>query len=207
MKKLILALTLAGLALAAASTVASAADLPRSTPYYQAPAGSYYNWSGAYAGANVGYQWGKVKNTRTNPSGLEGGLQLGYNWQNGQFVFGGETDLQISGADDTFAPFKFSNPWFGTLRGRAGLAMNNILFYGTLGLAYGSVKGETGALAESKMQIGWTAGIGAEVGFTPQWSAKVEYLYADLSNRAYSITGTQNGLSTSILRVGVNYHF
>ena len=89
----------------------------------------------------------------------------------------------------------------------AGLAMNNILFYGTLGLAYGSVKGETGALAESKMQIGWTAGIGAEVGFTPQWSAKVEYLYADLSNRAYSITGTQNGLSTSILRVGVNYHF
>lgn len=204
MNKIIFSVAFAGLVVSGA---ANAADMQRSTPYYQPPAGSYYNWSGAYAGANVGYQWGKVKNTGTNPSGLEGGLQLGYNWQNGQFVFGGETDLQISGADDTFAPFKFSNPWFGTLRGRAGLAMNNILFFGTLGLAYGGLKGETAGLSESKTHIGWTAGLGVEVGFNQQWSAKIEYLYADLSNRAYSITGTQNGLSTSIVRVGVNYHF
>jgi outer membrane immunogenic protein len=87
------------------------------------------------------------------------------------------------------------------------MAMNNILFYGTLGLAYGGLKGETGGLSESKTHIGWTAGLGAEVGFTPQWSAKVEYLYADLSNRAYSITGVENGLTTSVLRIGVNYHF
>ncbi len=207
MKKLILALTLAGLAVAAASTVASAADLPRSTSYYQAPAGTYYNWSGAYAGVNVGYQWGSVSNSVTRPSGLEGGIQAGYNWQNGQFVFGGETDLQISGADDTFAPFKFSNPWFGTLRGRAGLAMNNILFFGTLGLAYGGVKGESAGLAETKTSIGWTAGLGVEVGLTPAWSAKLEYLYFDLANRSYSVTGVENGLSSSIVRVGVNYHF
>ena len=207
MKKLILALTLAGLAVAAASTVASAADLPRSTSYYQAPAGTYYNWSGAYTGVNVGYQWGSVSNSVTRPSGLEGGIQAGYNWQNGQFVFGGETDLQISGADDTFAPFKFSNPWFGTLRGRAGLAMNNILFFGTLGLAYGGVKGESAGLAETKTSIGWTAGLGVEVGLTPAWSAKLEYLYFDLANRSYSVTGVENGLSSSIVRVGVNYHF
>lgn len=204
MKKVIFGAILAGLM---ASGAANAADLPRSQPYYQAPAASYYNWSGAYAGANVGYQWGKARNTGTSPSGLEGGLQAGYNWQNGQFVYGAETDIQISGADDTFAPFKFSNPWFGTLRGRAGLAMNNILFYGTLGLAYGGLKAESFGLSESKTHIGWTAGLGMEVGFNQQWSAKVEYLYADLSNRAYSVTGTQNGLSNSILRVGVNYHF
>ena len=36
--------------------------------------------------------------------GIAGGIQVGYNWQSGQFVFGGETDLQLSGADDTFAP-------------------------------------------------------------------------------------------------------
>ena len=199
MKKLFLALSLAGVAV---STAAIAADMPRSsTPYYQAPAGSYYNWAGAYAGANIGYQWGKVENTGTNPSGLEGGLQGGYNWQNGQFVFGAETDLQISGADDTFAPFKFSNPWFGTLRGRAGMAMNNILFYGTLGLAYGGLKGETGGLSESKTHIGWTAGLGVEVGFTPNWSLKGEYLYTH-------VVGT--GVSAdkfSTFRGGVNYRF
>ncbi|MDO9411268.1 MAG: porin family protein [Pseudolabrys sp.] len=204
MNKTIFGVILVGLM---ASGAANAADMRRSAPYYQAPQAAYYNWAGAYAGANVGYQWGKAKNTGTNPSGLEGGLQLGYNWQNGQFVFGAETDLQISGADDTFAPFKFSNPWFGTLRGRAGLAMNNILFYGTLGLAYGGLKAESFGLSEDKTHIGWTGGVGMEVGFNQQWSGKIEYLYADLSSRAYSVTGNQVGLSTSILRVGVNYHF
>src|SRR5208282_823800 len=93
------------------------------TPYYSAPAPSgLYNWSGPYAGLNVGYEWGRITNTAGSPSGLAGGGQVGYNWQSGQFVFGGETDLQISGANDTFAPYEFSNPWFGTLRGRAGVA-------------------------------------------------------------------------------------
>ncbi len=208
MRKLILTIGLAAIGFAAISSAAAAADLPRGpSPYYSAPAGAYYNWAGWYAGANIGYQWGTVSGTGTNPSGLEGGVQLGRNWQNGQFVFGAETDLQISGADDTFAPFKFSNPWFGTVRGRAGLAMNNILFYGTAGLAYGGIKGETAGLSESKTHIGWTAGLGAEVGFNQQWSAKVEYLYADLSSRAYSITGTDNGLTSNLLRVGINYHF
>src|SRR6267142_496513 len=47
------------------------------------------------------------------------------------------------GANDTFAAWKFSNPWFGTLRGRAGYAMNNVLLYATFGLAYGGGSIET----------------------------------------------------------------
>ena len=46
-----------------------------------------------------------------------------------------------------------------------------------------------------------------EVGFTPNWSAKVEYLYMDLGNRFYTHIGTDNGLQASYLRFGVNYHF
>lgn len=206
MNKKILAMTV--VAFAAVSGTASAADVRGPSPYYSQPAaGTYYNWAGFYAGAQVGYQWGSVPGTGTNPSGVEGGLQAGYNWQNGQFVFGGETDIQISGADDTFAPYKFSNPWFGSLRARAGMAMNNILLYGTFGLGYGGLKGESAGLSENKTHIGWVAGAGVEVGLTPQWSAKLEYLYADLSNRTYSITGTGNGLETSFIRVGVNYRF
>ncbi|HET9616845.1 MAG TPA: outer membrane protein [Pseudolabrys sp.] len=187
---------------------ASAADLGRGpAPYYSAPAVSGYNWAGFYAGLNAGYEWGKVSGTAGNPSGLAGGVQAGYNWQNGQFVFGGETDLQLSGADDTFAPWKFSNPWFGTLRGRVGYAMNNILFYGTGGLAYGDLKGELNSLTETKTEFGWTLGAGMEVGLAPNWSAKVEYLYMDLGSRSFSITGNENGFSASVLRLGVNYHF
>ena len=110
-------------------------------------------------------------------------------------MVGGETDIQVTGADDTFAPWKFSNPWFGTLRGRAGFALNNILFYGTLGLAYGGTRRRTRRLDETQTHVGWTGGLGMEVGLTPNWSAKVEYLYMDLGNRPYSITGVQQRIS------------
>ena len=203
MKKTILAMTVA---MSAAGT-AAAADLPRGpAPYYPPPA-SVYNWNGFYAGLNLGYEWGKVTNSSIDPSGVAGGGQIGYNWQSGQFVFGAETDIQASAADDTFAPYKFSNPWFGTLRGRAGFAINNVLLYGTAGLAYGDLKAEFGGLDESKTLVGWTGGLGMEVGFTPGWSAKVEYLYMDLGNRAYTLTANDNGLHASYLRLGVNYHF
>jgi outer membrane immunogenic protein len=207
MKKTILALTVA--AVAAAAGAANAADLPRGpTPYYAPAPASIYNWGGVYAGLNLGYEWGKVTNSDIfAPSGITGGVQVGYNWQNGNFVFGGETDVQITGADDTFAPYKFSNPWFGTLRGRAGYAFNNILLYGTAGLAYGGLKGELAGVGENKTHIGWAGGIGMEVGFAPNWSAKAEYLYMDLNDRPYSITGVNNGFETNILRFGVNYHF
>jgi outer membrane immunogenic protein len=166
-----------------------------------------YNWSGFYAGLNLGYQWGHVTNTGIDPAGIAGGGQLGYNWQMGQFVFGVETDIQASAADDTFAPYKFSNPWFGTLRGRAGYAINNMLLYGTLGLAYGNLEGQLVNLSETKTLVGWAGGAGMEVGITPNWSAKVEYLYMDLGSRTFSITGVDNGLHSSYLRLGVNYHF
>ncbi|HET7384543.1 MAG TPA: outer membrane protein [Pseudolabrys sp.] len=205
MKKRALAISVA-IATAAASS-AAAADLPRGpAPYYPPPA-SIYNWTGLYAGLNLGYEWGKVTNSSIDPGGVAGGGQIGYNWQIGQFVFGAETDIQISGADDTFAPYKFSNPWFGTLRGRAGFAINNVLLFGSLGLAYGNLKGEFLGIDESKTLVGWAGSLGMEVGFTPNWSAKVEYLYMDLGSRAYTITGVDNGLQASYLRLGVNYHF
>jgi len=207
MKKTVFAATLA--ALAVATSAAGAADFPRGqAPLYPAPGPSgVYNWSGPYAGLNLGYEWGKITNSVIEPSGFAGGGQLGYNWQSGQFVLGLETDLQLSGADDTFAPWKFSNPWFGTLRGRAGVAFNNILVYATLGLAYGDLKATSFALDETKTEPGWAGGIGAEYGFTPSWSAKVEYLYMDLASRSFSITGADNGLHANMLRFGLNYHF
>ncbi len=186
--------------------IAGAADLGGGR-YYTAPAPlGAYSWTGPYLGLNLGYQWGYTTNNPTRPWGFGGGLQGGYNWQAGQFVFGGEGDVQISGADDTFAPWKFSNPWFGTLRGRAGVALDNILLYGTAGLALGGMRGEAGGSSESKTHLGWAAGAGIEVGFAPNWSAKVEYLYIGLAERSYAVTGTSNGLQSSVLRLGVDYH-
>jgi outer membrane immunogenic protein len=188
---------------------AQAADLPYGSraPYTVNQPLNAYSWAGPYLGGNIGYSWGSVDNNPTKPSGFEGGVQGGYNWQTGPFVFGIEGDIQATGADDTFAPWKFSNPWFGTLRGRAGYAFSNILFYGTAGLAFGELRGETFGLSESHTNAGWTAGVGAEFGLAQNWSAKIEYLYVDLANSNFSITGASNGYRFGTVRAGVNYHF
>ena len=186
------------------SGAAGAADM------YGQPRLGGYSWTGPYVGANLGYQWGSTTNNGTRPSGLAGGLQAGYNMQRDQFVFGAETDLQLSGADETFATWKFSNPWFGTLRARAGVTFNsNFLFYGTFGLAYGGLKAHSNlaGVSESKTHLGWAVGAGMEVAIAGNWSAKAEYLYIDLSDRAYALTGVSNGLESSLLRMGVNYRF
>jgi outer membrane immunogenic protein len=199
---------LAAAVAAGAAGTALAADLP-AQPYYTAPAPlSASSWAGPYLGATIGYEWGTVSNNPTRPAGVAGGIEGGYNWQFGQFVAGIEADINASAAEDTFAPWQFSNPWFGTLRGRAGVAFGNTLVFGTAGLAIGGLTVDSpGNLSQSRTSAGWTAGAGVEVGFAPRWSAKAEWLYLDLSDRSFSVTGTTNGLAANLLRLGVNYHF
>ncbi len=190
-------------------TAASAADFPAS-PYYGGPppVSAVPYWAGPYLGATLGYEWGDVSNNSTHPSGVAGGAEAGFNWQHGNFVYGVEGDINLSAADDTFAPWQFSNPWFGTVRGRAGVAFGNVLVYGTAGLAFGELTADTsGNLSESHSSFGWTAGGGAEVGFTPHWSAKAEWLYLDFANHNFSVTGANNGLTANLVRLGVNYRF
>src|SRR5882724_11268493 len=160
---------------------ASAADVARyATPYMV----SVHSWSGPYLGGQLGYQWG-----------------------NGSLVFGAEADLNVSAAQDRFANWKFSNPWFGTVRGRVGYAFGNVLVYGTLGLAVGGGRVELGGASESRTHTGWTAGAGMEVALTKAWSAQVEYLYVDLSDRPYGLIGGNHGFESSLFRIGVNYRF
>jgi outer membrane immunogenic protein len=187
---------------------ASAADLSRPSYYSPAVPFTSYGWTGPYFGGNLGYEWGTTSSNPTRPSGFEGGLQGGYNWQTSQFVFGGEADLQLSGANDTITPWKFSNPWFGTLRGRAGVAVNKFLIYGTAGFAFGELEGQTvGLQSESHVNVGLTAGAGIEMGLSQNWSARLEYLYLNLGSSNFALTGTNNGFSASVIRTGLNYHF
>jgi outer membrane immunogenic protein len=200
---------------ASAVTLASAVQPAEAAELSHAPGQPYtvyqplnaFSWAGPYLGGNLGYDWGTVSNNPTTPTGLSGGVLAGYNFRNGAWVFGIEGDLEITGADDTFAPWKFSNPWFGTVRGRAGYAFDNVLFYGTAGLVFGELRGETFGLSESHGTAGWTVGVGTEFGLAPNWSAKIEYLYVDLSESPFAITGISNGYRFGAVRAGVNYHF
>ncbi len=216
------ALAAAALIGAGLTVSAQAADFgyggpPRGPAVYQpiptaAPLYDLNCWAGPYLGGNLGYAWGSVENNPTRPSGFVGGVQAGYNWQPGgplsPWVFGLEGDIQATGADDTFAPWKFSNPWFSTVRGRAGYVFNNFLVYGTGGLAFGELRAEAlGHFSEGHINAGWTAGVGVEYGFAHNWTAKIEYLYVDLSNSNFTSTGVANGSRFGTLRAGLNYHF
>jgi outer membrane immunogenic protein len=198
---------LGGVFAIAAASLAGAADMVPG--YYTAPPLHIpYSWIGPYVGTTVGYEWGSVDNNPARPSGVAGGLEAGFNWQNGNFVYGGEADFNLSAAKDTFASWQFSNPWFGTVRARAGIAINNVLIFGTAGLGYGELTAiASGNLSESHTSVGWAAGLGAEVSFTPHWSVKAEWLYLDLADRSFSVTAANNGLAANLMRLGLNYRF
>ena len=75
------------------------------------------------------------------------GRRDGYNYQVNSLVFGLEADaswtsLKGSGSFNTIpgdVNWAIQNQldWFGTVRGRVGVAVNNFLFYGTGGVAFG----------------------------------------------------------------------
>jgi outer membrane immunogenic protein len=200
----------AAAALALVTAPAGAADFPRQgarLPYAAPPPALAFAWTGPYVGANLGYQWGSLSPLAGEPNGIAGGVQAGYNWQFGQFVVGGEADIQASAADETFAAYKFSNPWFGTVRGRVGFSLSNVLLYATAGLGFGGGRLVIAGLTEEQTHVGWTGGGGIEFGLTPNWSAKAEYLYISLSDKTYVLSGTTTEIDSHLLRFGVNYRF
>ncbi len=158
-----------------------------------------------------------------DPRGATAGLQLGYTWKlNPAWVAGVEADLNGSGirGEGTSSytlltgtpPFTLAArqeiSWFGTLRAKLGwLANDNLLLYGTGGLAYGRVKEGaslmmtgigtnittafgfgylcTGGVPcftgeSSRFSAGWTLGGGAELAIASNVSLKAEYLYVNL---------------------------
>jgi outer membrane immunogenic protein len=225
MKNKILAAAFVSLA---SCTAAFAADLPaRSEPYAPAPMAAPvqgYNWSGFYAGLHAGYGWGTHRRGASNllkgPTGGVWGGQLGYNYQMNNMVLGVEGDLYSSGmtAKRLFpGPIitKSSVKWGGSLRGRFGFAFERALVYGTAGLAYGKIQGRVvdtvipAVRSASYNRAGAVVGAGIEYAFTNNISAKAEYLYTRYgSKNIFSAPyRTTSGMSTSVIRAGVNYHF
>jgi outer membrane immunogenic protein len=146
------------------------------------------------------------------------GGTLGYNWQNGQVVWGLETDLDWSGVKgdgncSRGSNCEVKNDWLGTARVRLGLAMDRWMPYLTGGLAYGDVKADvTGTHGASDTRLGWTIGGGVEYAIAPPWTAKLEYLYVDLGDfdcgtRCGGTRPDNVGFHSHQVRAGLNYRF
>lgn len=187
------------------------------------------SWEGWYVGANVGYRHQvtytnytlgsyipitKTVETQVLSDQLDdvlGGIQVGYNWQVGRWVYGFETDLQATGQKNSQARFDWMDiggyevkteitqnaRWIGTARGRFGLILDSkipFLVYITGGFAYAEVQAGVKIIGHdindnqltqkqvfSTLKMGAVAGFGIESLIGQGWSAKVEFLYIGLT--------------------------
>jgi len=213
-----------GLMALAMSIPATAADLPRGSMPYKAPAYvAGYNWTGFYLGLNGGGGWGDSDwngfGVSNSPSGGMFGVTAGYNWQGlgSPWVFGLEGDVAWTSFNDSVAcgagfACETRNNWLGTIRGRAGYAVGRFLPYVTGGVAFGDIDvNRSGFAGASDTNAGWTVGFGLEGVIVGNWTAKLEYLHANIGDTTCSVAAcgvaTNVDLSMNILRAGVNFRF
>jgi outer membrane immunogenic protein len=217
MKKVLLA----SACLLALAAPASAADLA-ARPYTKAPIApaAVYNWTGFYLGIVGGGAGESGSGDPRMKGGFVGGT-AGYNWQTGNVVFGIEADgswADVSASAAATVPgfgvvsVNSKTDALGTVRGRIGYAVNNVLFYGTGGYAWIDNKITLSALgvsvSDSQFHSGWTVGAGVEAFIAPQWSIKGEYLYRSLGGETYFSGALPTGtLNLHTVQLGVNYHF
>jgi outer membrane immunogenic protein len=176
---------------------------------------------------------------------VTGGAEVGYDVRHGAIVAGLVTDLSsgtsrgkdvgtaIPGPGGTFVTEAESKlNWYGSLRGRLGvLATDNLLLFGTGGLAYGDV--ETTTTGSNKLgcatgrfycmsgnsggiSVGAVVGVGLEYALSPNWTTSLEYLSIRLHDKSTTFegSGTPAGTFTAdtsfkmqTARLGIFYKF
>lgn len=200
-------------------------------PVYAPPV---YNWTGLYGGvflgaANQGWMVDFYRNNNhghadIGSTGIAYGAMLGYNVMVGpNFVLGVEGDLGSSNASQANNIFDNDTSYstissFGSLRGRAGYAMDRLLIYATAGFAFGKVtndiqKGRNAGeqiVYDNQWQNGYVLGGGLEYAFTGNLLGRVEYLYSNygmlsLRNQDGNLAELTNDMHQ--VRVGLAYKF
>ena len=193
-----------------------------------------YNWTGLYVGTHIGTTWGDFDAEfgpldRVSPEfgGALSGVQVGFNYQMGNIVFGLEADGAASNARGArpcpsfgvATDFFFScdadiNSLF-TFTGRVGMTYERALFYVKGGLAAGEVdfaaRFNPGTqplffplldpgqrlFTGKETQTGFTVGAGFEFGITRSVSAKAEYLYYNLGTDRFDVSGLPVDIETT----------
>lgn len=147
---------------------------------------------------------------------FQGGGSAGYDFHFGALLIGVEGDSFFDASandhnvwDNQTYRREFGGGW-GTVRGRAGHAVGDILLYGTGGVAIEDTAIEAADAASGKARAGWVVGGGAERAFTSTLSARIEFLRLDFGSFRDVGGGSQPYAEKSavdMLRVGFNYRF
>ncbi len=165
------------------------------------------DWSGFYLGGHLGYGWadmsGAYDETDTESQlfaedlDLEGvvyGVHGGFNWQMDSIVFGIEGDVSLTDIDDSENAASEGSDGaesevqsgevdlLASVRGRLGIALDDVLLYATAGVAIPDAEYEitgTGA-TDGKVKFGEIGGVvggGVEFAMTDSIRLRAEGLY------------------------------
>ncbi len=197
-------------------------------------------WTGFYIGANVGGAFGDVNLTGVSdvttyvnilpgqelqfePDGVLGGLQIGYNYQMSDWLFG--LEVEGHGMDFDSALGVFTEPdiasveseWGATATARLGFILNaNSLLYVKGGYATGNIKtsyldtsgipNTTGSFETDEIHHGWVVGAGFEHAIGESTSFGVEYNYIDLGETDHSAFASGSGGGLVVNNVDAQFH-
>jgi outer membrane autotransporter protein len=212
---------------AAAATVsltgmAAAADLIAPAPPAVVSPAVVTDWTGLYVGVHGGFASGNSDHVgvgvTTGDFPMSGGFlgaQAGFNFNlSDAFVLGIEGDVSwanITGSQTTFPEIHDTIDWMGSIRGRLGYDVGGVLPYLTAGVAFANSTrtSQIGALTQTLVHTGWTAGVGAEFKLADNVSANVEYRYSDFGQQTYTaLPGPPDvSLTNHSIRAGLNFHF
>lgn len=198
---------------------------------YQEPAPAIaapsFSWTGGYAGAQIGYGWGKSDYTslfddgQLKPKGFLGGVYAGYNFAlENNVVLGVDADVTYNNLKKDHATltaeYETKLLWSGAVRARAGYAVDRFLPYLAGGVAFGQVKNSYGIPAvnnvytDKETLTGWTIGAGVDYAATDNLILRLEYRYTDYGSKDFDFGGTDGvsyKLKTNDIRVGIAYKF
>lgn len=182
-------------------------------------------FDGFYVGGNIGILSHEASqngldllaHSTATDTGFAGGVQVGYDWQCQNRVFGlvGDWNATSLGLHQrgTAASFRHDLEWYSTIRARAGLAVCNTLVYVTGGAAVAKLKHEwstgTTSFGAHDTRWGWTGGVGAEFDLGCSWSAGAEVLYMNFAHNSKTSNGVRFDHSDSAFtgKLMVNYRF
>jgi len=180
----------ASAALLAFSTVAYAADLRGPVEYVDR------NDAKAWAGGHVGIHGGGGWMGSDAVSGAVAGVQAGYNWQRGAFVYGAEIDASWTSHEVSASGISFGGSMYDakvgldglvSLRGIMGYANGPFLTYVTGGLSMGVLSvdvrssGPHGNDQTDNSLVGGTVGLGFGWKLTDNTALRAEANYHALS--------------------------
>ncbi len=142
-------------------------------------------------------------------TGMDVGGRAGYDWQWGRVVIGGLTDIGRVDVTDSVSAFSTTPAFYSftrevkmlaAFRGRAGLAMNRVLVYGTAGavsadldLPFTTSNAVNTFVARADRERVWgsQAGGGVEVRVAGHWTVTGEYLWTSIDDRERSTVRSQ----------------